>query len=92
VLGIAATVFKSSSMDWWLSIGATIFNNCNSWMIALCFVVLNHPTVFRTKERDKTRTQPGGTDGDNERGAEDEQDTRLAQLIKRLKVGGWWQS
>ena len=74
--------------DWWLSIGATVFNNCNSWTIALCFVVFNHPTVFRTNVGDKTRTQPDGTDGANERGAEDEQDTRLAQLTKRLKVWG----
>jgi DNA-binding winged helix-turn-helix (wHTH) protein len=32
---------------WALSIASTVFNNFNSLAIALCFVVLNHPTVLR---------------------------------------------
>jgi DNA-binding winged helix-turn-helix (wHTH) protein len=35
---------------WWLSIVSTVFNNFNSLAIALCFVVLNLPTVFREGE------------------------------------------
>ncbi|HEX8136629.1 MAG TPA: winged helix-turn-helix domain-containing protein [Pyrinomonadaceae bacterium] len=35
---------------WVLSIASTIFNNCNSLAIALCFVVLNLPTVLRGAE------------------------------------------
>ncbi len=32
---------------WSFSIASTIFNNFNSLALALCFVVLNYPTVFR---------------------------------------------
>lgn len=36
---------------WALSIGTTLFNNFNSLAITLCFVVLNHPTVFKGGEQ-----------------------------------------
>lgn len=74
--------------EWVHSIAATVCNNCNSWMIALCFVVLNHPTVIRRKGPGADRAQ---TDGDNPaggRGQVNGQETSLARLTRRILVGG----
>jgi len=70
------------------SIALTLFNNCNSWVIALCFIVLNHPTMVRRKGPSTRRTAPGD---DAKVGIEPDAggpDTSLARLTRRIKVGG----
>lgn len=36
-----------------LSIALTAFNNCNSLMISLCFIILNNPTVYKSEEEQR---------------------------------------
>ncbi|HEX3558845.1 MAG TPA: winged helix-turn-helix domain-containing protein [Pyrinomonadaceae bacterium] len=69
------------------SILLTVFNNCNSWMISLCFIVLNHPTVIRGKGQ-KVLRAAAGADLADEPGAEGEQDTSLPRLSRRIRVWG----
>jgi DNA-binding winged helix-turn-helix (wHTH) protein len=45
---------------WWLSISSTVFNNFNSLAIALCFLVLNLPTVFREEEPETSLNRLAG--------------------------------
>jgi hypothetical protein len=75
---------------WALGITITIFNNFNSWAIALCFIVFNHPTVFRAKEKEKETGRGRPDEGDDAavHDAESEQETSLARLTRRTKVWG----
>lgn len=75
--------------DWWLpssGILLTVFNNCNSWVISLCFIVLNHPTVIRTQRA--SRAALSGAELADVQAAEGEQGTSLARLSRRIKVWG----
>lgn len=36
-----------------LNIALTAFNNCNSLMISLCFIILNNPTAYRSEEEQR---------------------------------------
>lgn len=53
VPGIQQVPEYPSRLFWFcvVSIAANIFNNLNSLALALCFVVLNHPTVFREDQQ-----------------------------------------
>jgi DNA-binding winged helix-turn-helix (wHTH) protein len=60
-----------------LSIATTFFNNSNSIAIALCFVVLNHPTVFPG-----SRQEANPTDENTE---PTDQETNLIRITKKIE-------
>lgn len=70
------------------SVALTVFNNCNSWVLALCFIVLNHPTVVRRKRQGAGGAAPGDDYAADEGGAGDGADTSLTRLTRRIKVVG----
>jgi hypothetical protein len=74
-----------------LKIASTLFNNFNSWAIALCFIVFNHPTVFRTKARAagaEGHLAKANAEAANRSDAEGAEDTSLVRLTRRVKVWG----
>jgi hypothetical protein len=77
----------SSNLTAWLSISSTVFNNFNSWAIALCFTVLNHPTVFMAKPQGAGRAPQDGADAADEQEAGTDQEPDLVRLTRRIT--GW---
>jgi DNA-binding winged helix-turn-helix (wHTH) protein len=42
---------QQSKLLYVLNIALTTFNNCNSLMISLCFIILNNPNAYRSEEK-----------------------------------------
>lgn len=74
--------------EWARSIALTVCNNCNSWMITLCFVVLDHPTVIRRRGPSAGHTQPDSDNSTGRHDADNGQETSLAKLSRQILVGG----